>query len=110
MFLPDFTFTFFQRGFNGPALAGHAYQLCLRAASWCVAEEELDLCWVGQTAAQRGPQAWPPQGVTHGRHAHKGKIRLQRAATAFLDSPAVPGRARQLSGQDFQFGGPWRIG
>src|SRR5712692_8120620 len=99
----DFTFGFFERGFNRPTPARHLRQDLRRTIGGRIAQMKLEFRLRVEAATQDRPHACAGQLIVHHRHTQESKVRLQRALATFLNAVTLPLLAWQCAGNLAQF-------
>src|SRR5919199_2935690 len=73
-----FAFALFESRFDRPAQATEIGKCMPRASRGCVAQVILDFARCAQVPTNDRPAARSGQAITHGRHAHAGKLGMER--------------------------------
>src|SRR4030095_9079347 len=87
-----FAFALFECRLDRPAHATEMGKPTRRTRPGCVAQVILDLARGTQAATKNRPQARSRQTVAHARHAHEGKLCMERTLTPLMNAEGTPCR------------------
>lgn len=86
----DFTFSFFESGFDRSTLTAHVCQHLRRDAHWCIAQSILRPGWFTQTSSEDSPNTRPGQEIANGRDPQPCRVCNQCSLPPFLNRQALP--------------------